>query len=1725
MSVFIPTQPPTSVPTADDLATPSARTGNGFVVATTGRITPGDNGAAAYIYHRTGRSGQVLDGGAFVAGPGIDDYWEVTRKDSLNFSIYPADKTGVVDDGYLPLTNDVTGETLVVNEGVYLIASDYTLNRRVQFENGARFKVANGFTLHLSAGYVAEPNQWVFDIDDGGEVTLDQMSGVSVAHFGAVPDVVASGGYTGTNQSVRLQAAFDANESIASAASSYSDPYRPEILIPPGSYRLDTGVTVKNKSNLYGAGATLFYFGSQASAGAILTIGEFAGVGLEIELGTFFLPSVTGLPVANFTVPVANEEFAAVRIAGAGSSVFHCELTNYCSIGLELRPHEKSYVAHNHFLNHKAWAVKTAIDFHWRWDTVDEGNFGWTNENVFTNCNWTQDSATSRLGTCIGNRFRCTTIRPTLLYDFGGCNNNRFFGCCYQPAGEFAGTRLTVGMTVVQNYRYFNHETRQEYICDVAGVVATIPTNTNLGQSSADANGVRFTHRGHYVHAPVVIDKAGGFNIWHGCRWEYGDGAFCYLANSIMQVANVNRGNEIVLYDYSRQNADREGKVLIDDYTMARRNELAGFRNTARLYGQDLNHKVVIEDIHKRFIASAEALTFRGMQVYDPQQKKVVDYASYGLDTWTLLKNAVGEYTTEYLGLVVDLSESRRISSHATVSPTQNSFTVDVSTNEIICNGHGLALFEPVRFEGDDLPYPLKKTATYFVVNPIPSADRFKVSEQAYGAAIDITDGGSGAMTFFATWIRGSNLVIPLDRDGNFVDVPTSTQNDCVSNGNWNSGPHIWQIGGEPLYFGLGANRNITKAFIGYSGAPSLATHMELSAVPGGTVNSGLISVVTPDKGRFSVGVPIGGFFPDYNEFIRNYTAEAFSLSGWRVRQTGVLAKDWAVGVDVKSTELRTSDGKIYAAINSGTTGATAPTGNTPVTFDANATTNEIEKTAHGLTNGKKVKFTGAYLPGNIIQNTIYFVVGATANTFQVSRSSGGAAIDFSSAGHSATYTAIVSDDTVEWEYFSPVAELEEIYEGEALAAGLPAVTGNLTLNSDGSSSNWYKANTYISQKVLSGDFDITFEVMAGDTPDGQSHMVGVTSLTSATEFNNYQNFQYGVLWYGPTEVEISRLAAQKVYNIAGWGNNLVRLVRTGTTIDMYINDVLIALETATFTANAGTDVITSAAHGLADNRPVRFEGVDLPAGIVEGTVYYVRDSATNTFKIKRQPVTSVFSVDVATNVITSAAHGLSDDWAVIFSGADLPDGIVAGTTYYVRDKTIDTFKIAATVGGAAIDILDFGTGSITWEWGAIDLTDVGSGTMTFFANAIVDTDLHPMYSAYDLVNSHAIIYKDEYKPTYQGAALIADLLPIQDVDAFEEIDSSATPVFRWTIFPGRTKLMELTANVTSMTFLIDEPGHYRIIFTQDATGGRTVVFPAGIKGTQPTLNLLGGESTVFEFIDTGTERYWGNVVTDERVNVTITGNASGVSWDSSRTYISNDTLTGDFDITFEVVDRNQSHMVGVTANTLPAAGANYNILKYGVYWLSNTSVEVWEDTVNTTHAIATWGNGLARMVRTGSNMDLYINGTLVAAANNPAFTTAPLRRMYSAYLEAASEAVIYNDLSVPISSGANLTRVNTALPDENGVETVSFSATASFNFAVDPRKNKTMTLTANATGLIVIAPTPGVYYISLTQDGTGGRTVAWATTINGTAPTMAAGAGTSTLFPIYSNGTDLFWM
>lgn len=104
---------------------------------------------------------------------------------------------------------------------------------------------------------------------------------------------------------------------------------------------------------------------------------------------------------------------------------------------------------------------------------------------------------------------------------------------------------------------------------------------------------------------------------------------------------------------------------------------------------------------------------------------------------------------------------------------------------------------------------------------------------------------------------------------------------------------------------------------------------------------------------------------------------------------------------------------------------------------------------------------------------------------------------------------------------------------------------------------------------------------------------------------------------------------------------------------------------------------------------------------------YTVTDAITGddqTVELQLMAPAQSVTADTGTEKITLAAHGFADGQAVQFTGT-LPAPLVAGTTYYVRDAATNDFKLAASVGGAAINLTTAGTAVKVRPFGALALT------------------------------------------------------------------------------------------------------------------------------------------------------------------------------------------------------------------------------------------------------------------------------------------------------------------------------------------------------------------------------------------------------------------------------------
>lgn len=119
-------------------------------------------------------------------------------------------------------------------------------------------------------------------------------------------------------------------------------------------------------------------------------------------------------------------------------------------------------------------------------------------------------------------------------------------------------------------------------------------------------------------------------------------------------------------------------------------------------------------------------------------------------------------------------------------------------------------------------------------------------------------------------------------------------------------------------------------------------------------------------------------------------------ITGWRAGDIIVLADD-NNAILCEENPIVSISGQDVTLTN-----AVGGAGTTVTSIDTGADT--FTYNAHGLLNGDIVRFTGDVLPTNISINTDYYVVSKAANTFKVSTTHGGTAVDLGGSPSNVVY-------------------------------------------------------------------------------------------------------------------------------------------------------------------------------------------------------------------------------------------------------------------------------------------------------------------------------------------------------------------------------------------------------------------------------------------------------------------------------------------------------------------------------------------------------------------------------------------------------------------------------------------------------------------------------------------------------------------------------------------------
>lgn len=331
------------------------------------------------------------------------------------------------------------------------------------------------------------------------------------------------------------------------------------------------------------------------------------------------------------------------------------------------------------------------------------------------------------------------------------------------------------------------------------------------------------------------------------------------------------------------------------------------------------------------------------------------------------------------------------------------------------------------------------------------------------------------------------------------------------------------------------------------------------------------------------------------------------------------------------------------------------------------ATPGVVTWTAHGMAAGDTFCFatTGA-LPTGITAGTTYYVIatGLTADTFQFSATSGGAAVNTSGSQSGTHYGSETAPGTV--------------------SAGITGRRGSFFVG-------W--ARTVKGTGTAVGDFDsiytLTNPAFIGDDANSATFEAGIPQ--------SLYGFNYDLTYCG---AYMARALAQD----ASGGSANTKEVSASIKMTFANGRSYYCVPSAASPCVVTTtleDGVTTVEHGLSVGDPVFFTTTDagtLMSGLTQGTTYYVISagltdtafevSATRGGAAVNTAATVVTITQANPGVVTWNSHGLPDGATVVFATTgSLPGGgtLVPGTTYYVANATTNTFEVAATEGGASI--------------------------------------------------------------------------------------------------------------------------------------------------------------------------------------------------------------------------------------------------------------------------------------------------------------------------------------------------------------------------------------------------------------------------------------------------------
>ena len=378
-----------------------------------------------------------------------------------------------------------------------------------------------------------------------------------------------------------------------------------------------------------------------------------------------------------------------------------------------------------------------------------------------------------------------------------------------------------------------------------------------------------------------------------------------------------------------------------------------------------------------------------------------------------------------------------------------------------------------------------------------------------------------------------------------------------------------------------------------------------------------------------------------------------------------------------------------------------------------------ITITGHDFANGDEVKYNVPSAPasalGGLTNGTNYFIISATANTFQLSATSGGSAIDIT-PNNEVIFDA--DDNSIKDTVNNKIVVSNTFSNGDYVT--YENGTNGISIGGLIDGYNYYIVNATSSEFQLSstsGGSAIDLTADASVTVDGNDTVAVNISANKIVVSNTFAASSQ-VVYSNGGGVDIGGLTDGTTYTLQNLSSSEFQL--NGVTLTA-ANNVSFDGDDATVVDTVNNKIVVSNTFSDGDEVTYSNGGAVNINGLTDATNYFIISSSSSEFQLSATSGGSAITltannevtVDSTDTAIVDAvndkiviANTFSNGEEVVYSnggGTDIA-GLVNTTNYFIINASATEFQLSATSGGAAIDITGVGVGT-----GHIFRQDIGS--------------------------------------------------------------------------------------------------------------------------------------------------------------------------------------------------------------------------------------------------------------------------------------------------------------------------------------------------------------------------------------------------------------------------------